>query len=39
MRFTDFKNMKIGGNNMWEFSNSMTSSLKELINGFLQDLE
>ena len=39
MRFTDFKNMKTGGNNMWEFSSSMTSSLKELINGFLQDLE
>jgi hypothetical protein len=39
MRFSNFKNMKIGGNDIWEFSSSMTSSLKELINGFLQDLE
>jgi hypothetical protein len=39
MRFSNFTNMKRGGDNMWEFTEEMRNALQKLTQGFISDIE
>ncbi len=39
MRFSNFTNMKRGGDNVWEFTEEMRNALQKLIQDFISDIE